>query len=123
MHCGYVIFFSGLQIEHERRWDWYRFTLAQKKALVEGWRRDRAELLLRALQTLEEARQQYQQQIAQQDDRRLQQHICSQLRDKVLTPQTSYPAQPVCKAMGAGEVGPYCRIKFISIHFNLHSAV
>ncbi|XP_048094290.1 coiled-coil domain-containing protein 148-like isoform X1 [Alosa alosa] len=66
--------------EHQRRWDWYRFALAQKRAVVEGWRRDRAELLLRALQTLEEARLQHRQQRALQDDRRLQQHVCSQLR-------------------------------------------
>ncbi|XP_012691808.2 coiled-coil domain-containing protein 148 [Clupea harengus] len=69
--------------QHERSWDWYRFTLAQRKAVVQGWQRDRAELLLKAQVTLEEARQQHQQQCALQDDRRHQEHICGQLRDKL----------------------------------------
>ncbi|XP_062312161.1 coiled-coil domain-containing protein 148-like [Osmerus eperlanus] len=69
--------------EHERSWDWQRFTQAQLLALAQGWHRDRAELLAKALVTMEEARQERQEHLNLQRDRQNQLDICSRLRDKL----------------------------------------
>lgn len=71
------------QVEHECCWDWQRFTQAQLKVVAQNWHRDRAELLARALVTLEEARHAYQEEMEHHRDRQHQQDICSHLRDKV----------------------------------------
>ncbi|XP_066497203.1 coiled-coil domain-containing protein 148-like isoform X2 [Hoplias malabaricus] len=68
---------------HGRLWDWYRFNEDRVRLLLENWRRDRSELLLRALELLEEARFQHREQQNLQNSRTHQQHICAQLRHKV----------------------------------------
>ncbi|XP_028848019.1 coiled-coil domain-containing protein 148-like isoform X2 [Denticeps clupeoides] len=68
---------------HRRTWDWYRFAVSQRKALVQSWRRDRADLLAKALLMLEEARMEHQRQLATEDRHRDQQHVCARLREKL----------------------------------------
>lgn len=70
-------------MEHERVWDWQRFTQTQQSVLNQQWQRDREELLARALVTLQEARRAHQEELQLHRDRRLQKDICSHLRDKV----------------------------------------
>ena len=72
----------SLQNEHERSWDWQRFTQAQLLAVAQGWHRDRAELLAKALVTMEEARQERQEHLNLQRDRQNQLDICSRLRSE-----------------------------------------
>lgn len=76
-------FMLFLQIEHERMWDWQRFTQAQLRVVNQQWQRDREELLDRALVTLQEAKYAHQKQLELHRDQQLQQDICSHLRDKV----------------------------------------
>ncbi|XP_026233042.1 coiled-coil domain-containing protein 148 isoform X2 [Anabas testudineus] len=70
-------------IEHERMWDWQRFTQAQLRVVNQQWQRDREELLDRALVTLQEAKYAHQKQLELHRDQQLQQDICSHLRDKL----------------------------------------
>ncbi|KAJ3592398.1 hypothetical protein NHX12_007525 [Muraenolepis orangiensis] len=70
-------------LDHERVWDWQRFSQAQLGALVQGWQRDRGELLSRALVTLEEAQRDHQEELDLQRERRFQLDTCSRLRDQV----------------------------------------
>ncbi|XP_029936132.1 coiled-coil domain-containing protein 148 [Myripristis murdjan] len=70
-------------IEHERMWDWQRFTQAQLRVVAHSWQRDHEELLARALVTLEEARQAHQEELELHRDRQHQQDICSRLRDRL----------------------------------------
>lgn len=72
-----------LQMEHERAWDWQRFTQAQLRVLTQQWQRDQEELLARALVTLQEARHAHQEELELHRDRQHQQDICSHLREKV----------------------------------------
>ncbi|XP_018597064.1 coiled-coil domain-containing protein 148-like [Scleropages formosus] len=69
--------------DHERLWDWYRFTQAQERAVLRSWRRDRADLLAKSLLTLEESWLAHQQEQATQSDRMRRQEICTQLREKL----------------------------------------
>lgn len=71
------------QMEHERLWDWQRFTQAQLKVVNQQWQRDREELLSRALVTLQDARYAHQEELELHRDRQHQQDICSNLREKV----------------------------------------
>ncbi|XP_030643182.1 coiled-coil domain-containing protein 148-like [Chanos chanos] len=68
---------------HERTWDWYRFSVAQQRLVLQSWQRDHEELFLRALVTIEEARQTHQKQQALQNDHIQQQLICRELREKL----------------------------------------
>ncbi|XP_068613086.1 coiled-coil domain-containing protein 148-like [Brachionichthys hirsutus] len=70
-------------IEHERLWDWQRFTQAQLRALTEQRRRDQEELMVRALATLQEARHAHQEELELHRDRQHQQDICSHLKEKL----------------------------------------
>ncbi|XP_040924880.1 coiled-coil domain-containing protein 148-like isoform X2 [Betta splendens] len=70
-------------MEHGRAWDWQCFTQTQLRALQQQWRRDREELLARALVTLQEARHAHQEELQLHRGRRLQQDTCSHLRDKL----------------------------------------
>ncbi|XP_010889269.2 coiled-coil domain-containing protein 148 [Esox lucius] len=70
-------------MDHERSLDWHRFTQVQLRVLSQSWQRDRADLLLKALATLEEARQAHEEDLALHTDRQHQQDICSRLRDKL----------------------------------------
>ncbi|XP_071196555.1 coiled-coil domain-containing protein 148-like isoform X1 [Salvelinus alpinus] len=69
--------------DHERSWDWQRFTQTQMRVVAQSWQRDRADLMFKALVTLEEARQAYQEELALHTDRKHQQDICSRLSDKL----------------------------------------
>ncbi|XP_076018146.1 coiled-coil domain-containing protein 148-like [Genypterus blacodes] len=69
--------------EHERMWDWQRFTQAQLRAVTQQWQRDHGELLSRALVTLQEARHAHQEELEFHRDRQLQHNICAHLRQKL----------------------------------------
>ncbi|XP_026861524.2 coiled-coil domain-containing protein 148 [Electrophorus electricus] len=68
---------------HERSWDWYRFSVAQERLVLESWSRERAALRLQALGALEEARAKHQEQQALHRDRCHQQHACALLKHKL----------------------------------------
>ncbi|XP_062287277.1 coiled-coil domain-containing protein 148-like [Scomber scombrus] len=70
-------------MEHERMWDWQRFTRAQLRVVTQQWQRDQEELLAKALVTLQEARHAHQEELELHRDRQHQQDICSHLRDKL----------------------------------------
>ncbi|XP_044072477.1 coiled-coil domain-containing protein 148-like isoform X2 [Siniperca chuatsi] len=70
-------------MEHERVWDWQRFTQAQLRVVTQQWQRDQDELLARALVTLQEARHVHQEELELHRDRQHQQDICSHLREKL----------------------------------------
>lgn len=71
------------QIEHERVWDWQRFTQVQLRVASQQWQRDHEELLARALVTLDEARHAHQEELELHKDHQHQQGICSHLKEKV----------------------------------------
>lgn len=77
--CKYCL----LQIEHERLWDWQRFTQTQLRVVTQQCQRDQEELLARALVTLQEARHAHQEELELHRVRQHQQDICSHLREKV----------------------------------------
>ncbi|KAK2905442.1 hypothetical protein QQF64_033780 [Cirrhinus molitorella] len=68
---------------HERWSDWYHFSTTQKNLVLQGWQRDRSELLLRALSMLEDCRISHIQQQELQKQRSHQQNICLKLRAKL----------------------------------------
>ncbi|XP_040913634.1 coiled-coil domain-containing protein 148-like [Toxotes jaculatrix] len=70
-------------MEHERVWDWQRFTQSQLSLLTQQWQRDQEELLVRALVTLQEARHVHQEELELHRARQDQQDICSHLREKL----------------------------------------
>ncbi|XP_028447871.1 coiled-coil domain-containing protein 148 isoform X2 [Perca flavescens] len=70
-------------IEHERVWDWQRFTQAQLGVVTQQCQRDQEELLARALVTLQEARNAHQEELELHRGRQHQQDICSDLRQKL----------------------------------------
>ncbi|XP_070694645.1 coiled-coil domain-containing protein 148-like [Pempheris klunzingeri] len=70
-------------MEHQRAWDWQRFTQAQLRVVTQQWQRDQEELLARALVTLQEARNAHQEELELHRDRQHQQDICSHLREKL----------------------------------------
>nr|XP_046260034.1 coiled-coil domain-containing protein 148-like isoform X2 [Scatophagus argus]XP_046260036.1 coiled-coil domain-containing protein 148-like isoform X2 [Scatophagus argus] len=70
-------------MEHERVWDWQRFTQAQLRVMTQQWQRDQEELLARALVTLQEARHAHQEELELHRYRQHQQDICSHLREKL----------------------------------------
>ncbi|XP_013872139.1 coiled-coil domain-containing protein 148 [Austrofundulus limnaeus] len=69
--------------EHERLWNFQRFTQAQMKAVTQQWRRDQQELLARALVMLQEAEHAHQEELEHRRERQHQQDICLHLRDKL----------------------------------------
>lgn len=81
----YLWVFVILQSAHERWSDWYHFSMTQKSLVLQGWQRDRSELLLRALSVLEDCRISRIQQQELQNQRSHQQNICLKLREKVFT--------------------------------------
>ncbi|XP_028249786.1 coiled-coil domain-containing protein 148-like [Parambassis ranga] len=70
-------------IEHERVWDWQRFTQAQLRVLFQQWQRSREELLARALATLQEAEHAHQEELELYKDHQHQRDICLHLREKL----------------------------------------
>ncbi|XP_023256973.1 coiled-coil domain-containing protein 148 [Seriola lalandi dorsalis] len=70
-------------MEHERVWDWERFTQVQLSVVTQQWQRDQEELLARALVTLQEARHTHREELELHRDRQNQQDICLRLREKL----------------------------------------
>ncbi|XP_035506801.1 coiled-coil domain-containing protein 148-like isoform X2 [Scophthalmus maximus] len=70
-------------MEHERVWDWQRFTQVQLSTVTQQWQRDQEELLARALAMLQEARHVHQEELEHHRDRQNQQEICSHLKEKL----------------------------------------
>ncbi|XP_078117905.1 coiled-coil domain-containing protein 148-like [Sander vitreus] len=70
-------------MEHERVWDWQRFTQAQLGVVTQQYQRDQEELLTRALVTLQETRHAHQEELELHRGRQHQQDICSDLREKL----------------------------------------
>ncbi|XP_042350644.1 coiled-coil domain-containing protein 148-like [Plectropomus leopardus] len=70
-------------MEHERVWDWQRFTQAQLRVVTQQCQRDQEELLARALVTLQEARHAHQEELELHRVHQHQQDICSHLREKL----------------------------------------
>ncbi|XP_077584595.1 coiled-coil domain-containing protein 148-like [Stigmatopora nigra] len=70
-------------MEHERAMARQRFTQTQIKVLTQQWQQEQDELLAKALVTLQEARDAYQEELELQRDRQHQQDICFHLRDKL----------------------------------------
>ncbi|XP_057708621.1 coiled-coil domain-containing protein 148-like [Corythoichthys intestinalis] len=70
-------------LEHERALARQRFTQTQIKVLTQQWQQEQEELLAKALATLQEARDAYQEELELQRDRQHQQDICLRLRDKL----------------------------------------
>ncbi|XP_029314504.1 coiled-coil domain-containing protein 148-like [Cottoperca gobio] len=70
-------------MEHERVWDWQRFTQAQLTVVTQQCQRDQEELLARALVTLQEAKHAHQEELELHRGRQHQQDICSHLREKL----------------------------------------
>ncbi|XP_035531987.1 coiled-coil domain-containing protein 148-like [Morone saxatilis] len=70
-------------MEHERAWDWQRFTQTQLRVVTQQWQRDQEELLARALVTLQEARHAHQEELELHRGRQHQQDICSHLREEL----------------------------------------
>ncbi|XP_059199046.1 coiled-coil domain-containing protein 148-like [Centropristis striata] len=70
-------------MEHERLWDWQRFTQAQLRVVTQQCQRDQEELLARALVTLQEAKHAHQEELELHRGRQHQQDICSHLREKL----------------------------------------
>ncbi|XP_016356911.1 coiled-coil domain-containing protein 148 [Sinocyclocheilus anshuiensis] len=68
---------------HERQSDWYHFSISQKNLILQGWQRDHSELLLRALNMLEDCIISHIQQQEVQKQRSHQQNICLKLRAKL----------------------------------------
>ncbi|XP_077473603.1 coiled-coil domain-containing protein 148-like isoform X2 [Stigmatopora argus] len=72
-----------LEMEHERALARQRFTQTQIKVLTQQWQQEQEELLTKALVTLQEAGDAYQEELELQRDRQHQQDICFHLRDKL----------------------------------------
>uniref|UniRef100_H3AX29 Coiled-coil domain containing 148 n=1 Tax=Latimeria chalumnae TaxID=7897 RepID=H3AX29_LATCH len=70
-------------VQHERSSDLYWFTVEQRKALIQSWSRDSKDLLLKAVMTFAEACVIHESELALANDRKRQQEICAELREKV----------------------------------------
>lgn len=70
-------------MEHERKWNWQRFTQTQLKVVTQQWQRDQEELLARALVTLQEAKHAHQAELQVHREHQQQRDMCSQLRAKL----------------------------------------
>ncbi|XP_060113325.1 coiled-coil domain-containing protein 148 isoform X2 [Heteronotia binoei] len=71
-------------VAHERAWDHYRFTWNQWRALMFNWIQARKAFSQKAVMTLEEACAAHETEIMLANNRRKQQEICADLKDKVL---------------------------------------
>lgn len=79
----------SFKMEHERKWNWQRFTQTQLKVVTQQWQRDQEELLARALVTLQEAKHAHQAELQVHREHQQQRDMCSQLRAKVSVSQSS----------------------------------
>ncbi|KAJ7345727.1 hypothetical protein JRQ81_001677, partial [Phrynocephalus forsythii] len=71
-------------VAHERAWDHYHFTRNQWRALVFNWMEARKAFLLKAVMTLAEACAAHETEVMLANNRRKQQEICADLKEKVL---------------------------------------
>ncbi|XP_043929567.1 coiled-coil domain-containing protein 148 [Protopterus annectens] len=71
-------------VAHERAWQCYQYAIQHKKALIQNWARDRKDLTIKAFMTLAEASATYESEMALAAERRRQQDICADLKEKVL---------------------------------------
>nr|XP_028602253.1 coiled-coil domain-containing protein 148 isoform X2 [Podarcis muralis] len=71
-------------VAHERAWDHYHFTRNQWRALMFNWAEARKAFLLKAVMTLAEACAAHETEIMLANNRRKQQEICADLKEKVL---------------------------------------
>ncbi|KAG8432352.1 hypothetical protein GDO86_016843, partial [Hymenochirus boettgeri] len=70
-------------IKHEKCLDMHRFTKDQRKALMESWSRYRKDFVIKAVMTIAEACSAYETEIIMENDRKKQQEICTELKQKV----------------------------------------
>ncbi|XP_064183452.1 coiled-coil domain-containing protein 148-like [Anguilla rostrata] len=69
--------------DHEQSWDQYRFAQTHQRAVLQSWWQDQAGLLIKSLAILEEARVAHQEELTLQSQRRHQQEISNQLKEKL----------------------------------------
>ncbi|XP_069841203.1 coiled-coil domain-containing protein 148 isoform X2 [Dendropsophus ebraccatus] len=71
-------------VSHEKMWDLHRFNRDQRRALMESWTRYKKDFLIKAAMTIAEAGSMYEIELFVANDRKQQQDICSELKDKVM---------------------------------------
>ncbi|XP_069081242.1 coiled-coil domain-containing protein 148 isoform X1 [Pleurodeles waltl] len=71
-------------VAHEKHWDSLCFTRNQQKVLIDRWARDRKNLLVKGIMAIAEACAAYDTEQMLADDRKRQQKICTELKEKVL---------------------------------------
>ncbi|KAM4626870.1 coiled-coil domain-containing protein 148 [Discoglossus pictus] len=72
------------KVRHEKVWDMLRFTKDQRKALMESCTRYRKDFVIKAVMTTAEACTAYETEMILVNDRKKQQEICTELKDKVM---------------------------------------
>ncbi|XP_040296725.1 coiled-coil domain-containing protein 148 [Bufo bufo] len=71
-------------VSHEKMWDLHRFNKDQRRALMESWTRYKKDFLVKAAMTIAEAGSMYEIELFVANDRKQQQEICSELKEKVM---------------------------------------
>ncbi|XP_044274369.1 coiled-coil domain-containing protein 148 isoform X4 [Varanus komodoensis] len=80
-------------VAHERAWDHYHFTRNHWRALLFNWAQARKAFLLKAVMTLTEASAAYETEMMLANNRRKQQEICADLKEKVAVVAEFDPAR------------------------------
>ncbi|CAH2305574.1 Hypothetical predicted protein [Pelobates cultripes] len=70
-------------VSHEKVWDMHHFAKDQRRALMESWVRYRKDFVVKAMVTIAEACYAYETEMTLANDRKKQQEICSELKEKV----------------------------------------
>ncbi|KAM8934547.1 coiled-coil domain-containing protein 148 [Pelodytes ibericus] len=70
-------------VRHENIWNMHRFAKDQRKALMENWARYRKDFVIKAIMTIAEACSAHETERILANDRRKQQEICMELKEKV----------------------------------------
>ncbi|XP_073503238.1 coiled-coil domain-containing protein 148 isoform X3 [Phyllobates terribilis] len=70
-------------VSHEKMWDLNRFNKDQRRALMESWTRYKKDFLIKAAMTMAEAGSMYEIDLFLASDRKQQQEICTELKEKV----------------------------------------
>ncbi|XP_075685425.1 coiled-coil domain-containing protein 148 isoform X2 [Rhinoderma darwinii] len=70
-------------VSHEKMWDFNRFNKDQRRALMESWTRYRKDFIIKAAMTIAESGSIYETELIVANDRKRQQEICSELKEKV----------------------------------------
>ncbi|KAG9477214.1 hypothetical protein GDO78_002554 [Eleutherodactylus coqui] len=71
-------------VSHEKMWDLHRFNKDQRRALMESWTRYKKDFLVKAAMTIAEAGSIYEIELFVANDRKRQQEICNELKEKVM---------------------------------------